>query len=92
MGTTGSLLQILFTITFPTECNHAICQQNFINEVENRVAQMSKNLTLALPLTNSTMIQIDVSFCSINEVNSSEYILFVKSKQTTADLFTIRKT
>jgi hypothetical protein len=89
--TTGNLFIISFTIEYSHGCNYPSCEEKFIKEVESQIAAVPANLTLTLPLANGTTIEIDASFCSINQTNSSECIFHLWN-QNTLDLWIIQST
>ena len=87
ISTTNSVLEILISIQYPSGCDSTSCKQKFMEGVKSDIAK-SKSITgLPVSLNNGATLNTDMNLCSLSQTESSMYVIFIKSKQTSVILF-----
>lgn len=65
--TANSILEILFSVEYPPECNSVFCKARFVEQVESRVSQSNNAMDLSLTSTDRDTWNTNMTLCSFNQ-------------------------
>jgi len=89
-NTTGDFLSIAFFIKYPTGCvGSPNCRKKFNETVELTIATLHNTLSLPIPITGGSILDVQLTFCSFNQFNSGKRCMqyFALPKEWHSDAF-----
>ena len=81
----NAILQISFTVQYPSECFTNSCRQNFIEETRQRIKQSDDRMTLPMRFNDGRTSETHLYLCSLILIGSSMYILRVESLRSSVN-------
>ena len=76
MSTTNGILEILFSVGCPLECNSVLCQQRFMRQVDSRISQTTSPIDLFLTSTDGNISKGNMNLCAFKQTASGMYMSF----------------